>query len=279
MNDQDRDLILDLLGGRLGTEQAEAAAARLASDPELAAEFATQAAVQETLSSAEPVGMTAAERTSLRATLSEQLHVGDGVVASPQKKTRRIAWWQPVAGLAAAAAVVTAIVILPGSLSNDELNTVAAEISQSSDAPSLAPESGTTNDGVQDSGTGEENLFAPGEPVLVIDLSRATPADILAATEGLSRSYDIQNGLESKGYSGDLFLDGSALEACLVDLRPKLPSQTAHIHLLGAGQVGETTIVHLGLGSDGDTIDTVVSIDLADCSFSTAGNGLGISED
>lgn len=184
MNDQDRDLILDLLGGRLGTEQAEAAAARVASDPVLAAEFATQAAVHETLSSAEPASMTATERTSLRAALTEQLHIGDDVVAAPRENTRRMRWLQPVAGLAAVAAVATAIVILPGSLSNDEMDTAAAEITQSADAPSLPPESGTTNDGVQDSGAGEEYLFAFGEPFVVIDLSRATADDILTMTEG-----------------------------------------------------------------------------------------------
>ena len=89
MNDQDRDLIAALAEGSLGTEAAEAATARIESDPELTAEYADQVAALEFLTSSASPRMTAAERTTLHANLTEQL----GLVAPPPSapaKTRAL---------------------------------------------------------------------------------------------------------------------------------------------------------------------------------------------
>ena len=77
MNDQDRDLILAYAAGQLSGADAEAASARIASDPELAAEFADQELAMSSLSSIPAVSMTASERAGLRSNLITQLNLDD----------------------------------------------------------------------------------------------------------------------------------------------------------------------------------------------------------
>jgi hypothetical protein len=129
MSDNNLDLITELIDGRLSPDERRAALARVAADPELQSEYETQLAVSSLLSETPPATMTAAERSELRSSLRQQLHLDDApvpVVVAPSRWQR---WWAPVAGLAAAAAVVIGVVIiLPDSGSDDSLQFVAAEV-------------------------------------------------------------------------------------------------------------------------------------------------------
>ncbi len=132
MSDQDLDLITDLIGGRLSPGERDAALARIASDPTLQSEYEVQLATASLLHDLPAPAMTAAERTALRASLREQLQLGEvaaPVVAPAPSRWQR--WWAPATALAAAAAVVVgALVILPGGGSDDSSELVAAVLSE-----------------------------------------------------------------------------------------------------------------------------------------------------
>jgi hypothetical protein len=215
--------------------------------------------------------MTSTERDSLRANLARQLNL-DGV-AAPVKESRRSSrkvWWAPLAGFAAAAAAITAFVILP--LSSDDAASDAAFV-DSAEAPTAtlgsAADGGTAN--VQDS-----ELYAPGEPMRVLDLTDATPEELLSVAKGRSLPGDIQSRLEVAGYDGDLYIDQSALQRCIDEIKSGLPPEA---HLLGASTATGTTTVYLGLTTTSESVDAVVSIDLSDCTFTTVTSGLDVIED
>ena len=129
MSDNNLDLITELINGRLSPDERRVALARVAADPELQSEYETQLAVSSLLSEAPPPTMTAAERSELRTSLRQQLHLDDApapVVLAPSRWQR---WWAPVTGLAAAAAVIIGVVIvLPNDGSDDSLQFAAAEV-------------------------------------------------------------------------------------------------------------------------------------------------------
>lgn len=278
MNDKDRDLILELIEGHLSESDASAALSRVSNDPEFAAEYHAQIAVRDTLAGLDPVTMTTAERQSLRAALSEQLNVG--VISAPgsQQEPRRgvfgSRWWlAPLGGLAAAAAAVAVFVSLPSS-SDDTASDITAF--ESAEAPTA------TLNGVADGGSleGEDStLYAPGEPMVVVDLTDATPEDLLGLAKGRFQPGDIQSRLEVAGYESDLTIDTAALQRCLDLITSELPPGTERAHLLGAGTTDETTVVYLGLTAQSESVDTIVSLLLADCSFTTATSGLDVIED
>ena len=129
MSDNNLDLITDLISGSLSSEERRAALERVAADPELQSEYETQLAVSSLLSGAPSPAMTTSERSELRSALRQQLHLDAApapVVAAPSRWQR---WWAPVAGLAAAAAVVVGlVVVLPEGDSDDSLQFAAAEV-------------------------------------------------------------------------------------------------------------------------------------------------------
>ena len=80
--------------------------ARVAADPELQSEYETQLAVSSLLGDAPAPTMTAAERSELRTALRQQLNLHEAPPPAVVAPSRWQRWWAPVAGLAAAAAVI-----------------------------------------------------------------------------------------------------------------------------------------------------------------------------
>jgi hypothetical protein len=129
MSNYDQELITDLISGRLPPQERQAALARLAQDPELRSEYEAQLAVSSLLADAPASVMTADERSALRASLVQQLHLDDAPAAVSAAPARWQRWWAPVAGLAAAAAVIVgAVVILPGVDSDDSMDVASADV-------------------------------------------------------------------------------------------------------------------------------------------------------
>ena len=157
MSDNNLDLITELINGRLSPDERRAALARVAADPELQAEYETQLAVSSLLSEAPPPTMTAAERSELRTALRQQLHLDDAPAPVALAPSRWQRWWAPVAGLAAAAAVIIGVVIvLPDSGSDDSLQFAAAEVETTLQA--------TRNDGAEIGGSADAADGVDEEP-------------------------------------------------------------------------------------------------------------------
>lgn len=129
MSNHDQDLITDLISGRLSPEERRGALARLAEDPTLRAEYENQLAVASLLRDAPAPVMTPHERSALRASLVQQLHLDAPPAPVPTPPSRWQRWWGPAMGLAAAAAVIVgAVVILPSGGSNDAANVASADL-------------------------------------------------------------------------------------------------------------------------------------------------------
>lgn len=129
MSDYNPELITELINGRLSPDERRAALARIGADPELQSEYETQLVVASLLNEAPSPTMTAAERSGLHTALRQQLHLDDAPVPIAVAPSRWQRWWAPIAGLAAAAAVVIgAVVILPGSGTDDSVQFAAAEV-------------------------------------------------------------------------------------------------------------------------------------------------------
>lgn len=144
MNENDRDLILDLTEGRLSGPEAEAAEARIAASPTLRAELATQQGVRATLAAAEPVRMTVDEQGSLSAALREQLNIAEAPAPAPVPlPAKRFRWWVPVFGLAMVAAVLVGFVALGPLGSSDDADTLEVATDLVTEETSIA-ENGST---------------------------------------------------------------------------------------------------------------------------------------
>lgn len=278
MNDHDRDLILELIEGHLSERDASAALSRVASDPEFAAEYHAQIAVRDTLAGLDPVTMTATERQGLRASLTKQLNIASDAAPRTNASQRHRAfagkrWFAPLAGLAAAMAAVAVFVVLPSS-SNDSASDITAL--ESAEAPT-APLSDAADGGAIE---GQDSVeFAAAEPMVVVDLTDATAEDLLDLAKGRSQPGDIESRLEVAGYAGDLTINQNDLQRCLDVITPELPAGTETAHLLGAGTIDDITTVYLGLTAQSESVDTIVSLRLADCSFTTTTSGLDVIED
>ncbi len=263
MNDRDRDLIVDLLEGRLSQAETAAAMSRVADDPALAAAYHQQMAVRDTLTGQHEPVLSDAERSNLRADLVEQLHLQHQPVRSGVRRSRR-RWWQPVLGLTTVAAAVVAIALLPGTFgsSSDDAGTAEVRFTATDGAESLPPAAGMEQGAEDDTA----DMFAPGEPVEVVDLPDAKVDELLEATAGNTTPAEVERNMSALGYSKSLFIDGSVIEDCVNAVRSSLPAGTTSVLVLGADSTGESTIVHLGLTMD-DGIEAVVTIDLKDCSI------------
>jgi hypothetical protein len=263
MNDRDKDLIIDLGEGRLTQAETEAAMSRVANDPEFAAAYRQQMAVRDTLTDQQEPMMSGAERSAMRAKLVEELHLEDKPVRSKPGPAKR-PWWQPVLGLTTVAAAVVAIALLPGTLgsSSDEGGTADVRFNATDGAESLPPAAGME----QDAGDDAVDLFAPGEPVEVVDLPDAKVEELLEATEGNTTPAEVERNMSALGYSKSQFVDGSVIEDCVNAIRSSLPAGTTSVLVLGADSTGDSTIVHLGLTMNAG-IEAVVTIDLSDCSI------------
>ena len=178
MSEHDLNLITDLVSGRLSPSERDEALRYVASDPALQSEYETQLATASLLSDLPAPAMTADERSTLHASLRQQLHLEDApapVVAPAPSRWQR--WWAPVTGLAAAAAVIIgAVVILPSSGSDDSFEVASAALTETTAASGNA-------DASAGGGADLEGSFAdePTEPTEAA--SEAEPTTTAAASE------------------------------------------------------------------------------------------------
>ncbi len=170
MNDNDRTLIIDLVDGRLSPERERAALARISADPELRAAYAYQLAVADRLRSTPLPSMTASERAHLHATLKAQLHLDDAPPAPARAASRRNRWLAPLGGLAVAAVIIGAVVVLPGTFQSDSSLDVASAPTTTSAA--AATSTATIETPAPAAAATPAETAAPGN-----DASEATPDD------------------------------------------------------------------------------------------------------
>lgn len=265
MNDQDRDLIAALAEGRLSTTDAEDAIARIESDPELAAEYAQQMAALTFLQSADHPQMTAAERSELHMNLVEQLGLVSDSAATPQTSKKKTPWWAPAFGLVTAAAVVTAIVILPGTGANDSsgpIGVASAELKSQSDSLEVAP----TTESATESTPGEEESLLDETSFSVYETDSVDLDDLLNQADGADSPDAVTRQLEGLRFNTTIDLDSDQVISCINDLDTELPDGIIEILVIGADVDDEATIVHIGFDF-GSGIEDGLSFVLDDCSL------------
>ncbi len=192
MSEHDLNLITDLVSGRLSPGERDEALRHISSDPALQAEYETQLATASLLSDLPAPAMTADERSTLHAALRQQLHLDDAlapVVAPAPSRWQR--WWAPVAGLAAAAAVIVgAVVILPNSGSDDSFEVASAALTDTTVASRNADPSVVGEDESDGSFAAEDTETpqsgAAAETTTTAAASEETTTTAGAGAEGLT---------------------------------------------------------------------------------------------
>ena len=287
MNNTDIDLILALAEGRLSGQAKQEALQHIAENPNLGTELASQISVMEELQSMPPAHMTAQERAELRSSLIEQLHITAAPVVVQTTKQRR-PWWQPVLGLASAAVLVLAVVIVPGMFGDGN--------DRSSEIVAVERESASVDDGrdaadpqttaaAEDDGLGGEVVSVP----LVTESDVADFfVDIAGAVEPAGAQFEAEDGVTAPEESPTTLEDAaadnadeldedaaalrlappavefdlSALDECLNSLADPLPEGDLTPH--AATETDDGHIVHLGVETDSG-IEYALSIEPTTC--------------
>jgi hypothetical protein len=278
MNHQDRELIMALAAGQLNEVAAQDASTRIAAEPEMAQELADQQAAIAALASVPEVSMTTEEQMALRTSLVAELHLDTTQAPAPLAATakRKIPWWQPVFGVAAVAAVIAAIVVLPGNLTGssddsadvalvsetptgaslEETETVQSgkddSLDQSPSADRSAPSTTATASAEVEEGTTFEDDALDGE-------------DLLSATRGQTTTASIEDALAAAGLTGLTPLDPSRatdVDACLERMTDPFPE--GDVFPFGTTGSGADEILYVGV-SDQTGISVVASIALERC--------------
>lgn len=263
MNDQDRDLILALAAGTLSDADATSAHARISAEPELARELEIQQAVQRELTSITPVALSADERSELRSNLITSLNLEATTAPTPVRTSRSIAWWKPVFGIAAAAMFVTAVIVLPGTLSgSDSADESALGTNQTTvAADGFSPTDGTAD--ASDVGGVEEEV--PGSTTEVLTFADTDGSDLLAAAEGKSTPESINEALsEDTTPISRSALDLTTVEACIEKLDTILAPGTKVV--LGVEERDGDLLVFLGI-DDGSGVESVATVNLTECTL------------
>lgn len=260
MNDQDRDLIAALAEGRLGKDAASEAIARLESDPELASEYAHQVSALEFLASVDTPQMTESERTVLHANLTEQLGLAPPpATVNPGKSAR---WWVPLFGLATAAAVVAAVVILP-STSDDTFDQAGATLDAEN---STQTSSVTTEETAQAEPNQDQGAAGDGGGISVYETDAVELDELLTEAGGADSHEDVQRRLSPLSFKSTVDLDTDQVTHCLEELDAELPAGIENILVIGADVEDETTTVHLGFDY-GVGVEDGLSFVLGDCAL------------
>jgi|GEM_PF-2561649 len=258
MNENDRDLILDLIEGRLAEPEAAAAQARIDAFPALRAEMATQSAVRDALRSAEPPQMTVDEQTALHAALLGQLHLSPEPATPAPVAARRSRWWVPVFGLATAAAVVVGFVALgPFGDSDDSGSTeVAASLVESS----IANDGSTMQRGSEDADTTVGGADAPAAEVTTTMQAAAADQSAAAAEDEL--------GVAEAGVT--YAMDAGGEEAAVPEIAGNVPpAPELHADLSKANFSAQAVTNALEDDSIGN--ESVAMDDLASCETALTG--------
>ena len=290
MNDTDLEIILAVADGQLTGQAKQDALERIAADPELAEELAAQIAAMDGLRSLEPSLMSSSERAALRSALVAQLNLQPAAPTVAVDKQRR-PWWQPVLGLASAAALLLAIVVVPSMLSDNDdgsADLVAIALTETTSVAANAQEDSTKSAGTESAGTesagtadADTNETTPTVVVPRIDgdevqefFAAAPPSgdiDMTASQEDAAAGESSDESNDSEAPSTALLaepelvtIDAGRLETCMETLADDLPEG---IHLARAVTIDDgVAIVHLGIDSQEGTTYSV-SIDLDTCTI------------
>ena len=261
MNEQDRDLIIALAQGHLSTDAAGQANARIEADPELASAYAEQILALDHLNSLDAPQMTIDERSGLHANLIEQLGLVPVPETPPAPAKGKATWWAPVVGLATAAAVVAAVVILPGS-SDESFDDVSAGAnldtavtSTAASAAESAPQTATDELGATDAE--ELTVYATGSVEL---------EELIEEADGAGSPQAVERQLAELNFTSTVDLDTDEVQTCLNELSTDLPDGITEILVLGADVDNESTVVHLGFDF-GSGVEDGLSFVLGDCSL------------
>lgn len=269
MNEQNRDLVAAHAQGLLTGRAAEDAATRIEADPELASEYAAQVTALAFLRSSTAPRMTLQERSVLHLKLQEQL----GLMPSAVPR-RRIPWRQSVFGLATATAIIAAIVILPGTVTEDSLETalqpapVELEMSEVTD-PTLAATS-LAGQETEQFADPLRDAEAP-EPAAIYDTGSVPVEELLEYTRGALSPQTVDERLASLEFTTKAFLDMGVLAVCIEAIALDLPPGTQRAIPIGSTEIDGVTIVHLGLDF-GSGIEAALSVDLAACEVVSPGS-------
>ncbi|GMQ85472.1 MAG: hypothetical protein BMS9Abin07_1038 [Acidimicrobiia bacterium] len=280
MNDNERDLIVSLLDGALSpTAQAEVRA-RLEIDVEMKAAYDEQLAVSTTLRSSPAVSMSAADRDELHGELRAGLFLDEATVAAgvatPARRWSR--WWAPLTGLATAAVIVTAVVVLPGTFGDEDaadlVGAPAPQTSATSSLPSLeADPQGITEDSdgqqpVEELTSSTAAAAATIEPdVMQYSLARATgPSDELELPV-LAEDFAAA-GVESAAFNSTTkaTIDYGTAAGCFGSA-DEVTGEAVLVGTLSAS--GDNVVVIITDASTG--AETVIIVDLATCRVTSVG--------
>ncbi len=282
MNDRDRNLIVSLLDGGLSPTEQEEVRARLQIDAEMRAAYEEQLAVSTTLRSAPAVSMSADERNELHGALRAGLFLDDTAavapVAAPARRWSR--WWAPLAGLATAAVIVTAVVVLPGMFGGEEaaelVSAAAPQTTAAATAPSLEADPLA---GVAEDSAGERQAQ---EPTSTTAAAAAETAEPDATLYSLAATAPPAGELELPVLGDDFDADGVESAALDSTSRTTIDYDAAAGCFGSAGSViGEAVLVGT-LSVSGDNVvavitdattgaETVIIVDLVTCQVTSAG--------
>lgn len=286
MSEHDPNLITDLISGRLSPSERDEALEYIASDPALRSEYETQLATSSLLHDLPSPALTAEERSTLHASLRQQLHLDDApalVVAPAPSRWQR--WWAPVTGLAAAAVVIGVIVVLPSG-QDESFEAISASLTEttaqaSSDANS-SDGGGETLDGAFADEQAAPTESAEAETTAAAEETTTTAASAAEVTgdappgalphvpdgdlESIARSYGNDPDVFARGYAS-LTKDGSSdvvsdIDVCLTEASSA--ADTSVLELVATTVVdGAEAVVLSVTSSDGEPY--LVALDLATC--------------
>ncbi|RLE15803.1 MAG: hypothetical protein DRJ28_03150 [Actinobacteria bacterium] len=270
MNDQDRDLIAALAEGLLSGTEAEDALARIEADPEMSVEYSGQLSALDFLGSVVTPLMTTAEREALHVNLTEQLGLVPIPTPTPSPFRRRLPWWQPVFGLATAAAVVAAIVILPGTLTGGSSDNASFDLAsaepESTDVDQTQTTAAAAADGVQEAAPLDARALDDDAEIAVHETDTVSLEDLLKQTGGADSPDAVEEQLSAFGFESTVDLNADAIDSCIHELSDDLPDGIIERRVIGANAQDDKTIVHLGFDF-GSGIEDGLSFVLEDCTL------------
>ncbi len=281
MNDRDRHLIVSLLDGALSPTELEEVRARLEIDAEMKAAYDEQLAVSTALGSAPAVSMSADERNELHGALRAGLFLDDKTAAAPVAAPvrGRSRWWAPLAGLATAAVIVTAVVVLPGTFGGEDsaelVGAPAPQTTAAATAPSLEadPLAGVAEDSAR-----EQQAQEPTSTTA----AAAETAEPDAMLYSLVATAEPTGELQLPVLGDDFAADGVETAAFDSTTRATIDYDAAAGCFGSTGSViGEAVLVGT-LSTSGDKVvavitdantgaEKVIIVDLATCQVTSAG--------
>ena len=281
MNDSDRHLIVALLDGALSPAEQADVRARLEIDPQMKAAYDEQLAVSTALRSAPAVSMTASERDELHAALRAELFLEDTTGVAPVAAPVRVwgRWWKPLTGLAAAALIVTAVVVLPGIIGDEDaadiVSAPAPRTTVAAAAPSLEadPLGGVAEDSAEEPRVQEQTATTA---------VAAETAEPDAMQYSLAPTTDSSVELELPVLGDNFAADGVEFAALNSTARATIDYDAAAGCFGSADNVSGEAVLVGTLSVTGDNVvvvitdantgaETVIIVDLTTCRVTSAG--------